>query len=85
MKRFEYTLFVDGENEATMQAKKLALETKISGIFTIVNTSGIRHLNFSKEGKQMRENYLLEAPTCFTKVAIYTIMNSFCAQPLKFI
>lgn len=85
-KIFVYPLFADGICETDILQQQQAVSEKIKGIFTIVNVSEIRHLTFPTlpPSNQMRQNLVIEAPACFTKEAIYTVMNSIEAQPLEF-
>ena len=85
-KVFTYPLFADGSNETDILEQQKVVSDKIKGIFNIVNVSEIRNLTFPTlpPTQQLRQTLVIEAPACFTKQAIYTIMNSIKAQPLEF-
>ncbi len=85
-KVFTYPLFADGNNETDILEQQMAVVTKIRGVFNVVNISTIRHLTFPTlpPTHQMRQTLVIEAPACFTKEAIYTIMNSIKPQHLEF-
>lgn len=85
-KIFTYPIYADGNNECDIFSQQGTMEDKINGIFKIVNISEIRHISFSTipVTYQMRRHLIIEAPSTFTKQAIYIIMNSIKAQPLEF-
>ena len=85
MKKFNYTLFADGNNETDILQQQYKVNEKLKNVFEIDNIGQIRHLDFGKEGLQMRQTLTISAPNGFTKDAIYTIMNSIKPQYIEFI